>query len=702
MKRRLGTLAVALCLASGVAMADEGMWLFNRAPVQRIKAKYGFAPSPAWLDHLRLGSVRFNNGGSGSFVSADGLAFTNHHVGRECVQDLSSKEKDYIQSGFLARTNAEERKCPALELNVLQEIEDVTSQVQGAAKPGMNVAEAGQAQREMLTQLEADCARKSGLRCEVVTFYAGGLYQLYKYKRYTDVRLVFVPEERVAFFGGDPDNFEFPRYDLDIAFFRVYENGRPAQLKTYLKFSHRGIKDGDPVFVSGNPGRTERLLTMAQLNLLREVQTPFTLDVLTERYQALKTFAAESTENARIASDNVFGYENALKAYRGRYAGLMDKQLMDEKASREAALRQAVDSNPKMKYEYGAAWNAIAKAVERQGQLFMPYYFIETLGGFAGAESHWARLLVRVASEKSKPNQQRLREYGQARLPSLEQQLFSTAPVYKALDTVELAASLRLMGEKLGPDNAVVKQVLGGRSPEAVAKEAIENTNLNDIVYREHLYEGGLTAVEQSQDPLIVLMRTIDPEARAIRKQWDDEVDSVLRDSGTLIAKARFAVQGTEMYPDATFTLRLSYGAMKGYQQNGETIAYSTNLGGAFEHAARHGNQDPYALPESWIDSKAALDLKTPYNDVSTPDIIGGNSGSPAVDKNGKVVGIVFDGNIQSLSWDFQYDDRQGRAIQVDTRAIIEALRKIYRADALAKELMSGRAKAATKVVPAN
>jgi len=701
MKRRLGTLAAVLYLACGVAVADEGMWLFNSAPVQRIKAKYGFAPSPAWLDHLRLGSVRFNNGGSGSFVSADGLAFTNHHVGRECVQDLSTKEKDYIQSGFLAKTNVEEKKCPALELNVLQEIEDVTPQVQGAAKPGTNVAEAGQAQREMMTQLEADCTRKSGLRCELVTFYAGGLYQLYKYKRYTDVRLVFVPEERAAFFGGDPDNFEFPRYDLDIAFFRVYENGRPAHLKAYLKFSHGGVKEGDLVFVSGNPGRTERLLTLAQLNYLRDVQTPFTLEALMQRYQALKTFAAESTENFRIASDDVFGYENALKAYKGRYAGLMDKQLMDNKANGEAALRKAVDSNPKMKSEYGAAWDAIAKAVQREEQLFTSYYFIETLGGFAGLEPHLARLLVRVAAEKPKPNNQRLREYGQARLPSLEQQLFSTAPVHKALDTVELAASLRLMQEKLGPENAVVKQVLGGRSPDVVAKEAIENTKLNDVGYRKQLYEGGLQAVEQSRDPLIVLMRNIDPEARAIRKQWDDEVESVLRDSGTLIAKARFAVQGTDMYPDATFTLRLSYGAMKGYQQNGKTIPYSTNLGGAFEHAARHGNQAPYELPKSWIDSKAALNLKTPYNDVSTPDIIGGNSGSPAVDKNGEVVGIVFDGNIQSLSWDFQYDDRQGRAIQVDTRAIIEALRKIYRADALVNELMSGRAKAATKVMPA-
>jgi hypothetical protein len=455
------------------------------------------------------------------------------------------------------------------------------------------------------------------------------------------------------------------------------------------------------VFVSGNPGRTERLLTMAQLRSLRDVQTPFTLDVLTERYQALKAFAAESAENARIAADDVFGYENALKAYRGRYAGLMDEKLMGEKASREAALREAVDSKPKMKSEYGAAWEAIAKAVQRQAQLFEPYYFIESLGGFAGAEPHLARLLVRAVTEKHKPSHERLREYGQARLPSVEQQLFSSAPIYKVLDTVQLAASLRLMREKLGPDNAVVKQVLGGRSPEAVAKQAIENTRLNDVTYRKHLYEGGLQAVEQSTDPLIVLMRAIDPEARAIRKQWDDEVDAVLRDSGTLIAKARFAVQGTDMYPDATFTLRLSYGVMRGYEQNGETIPYSTTLGGAFEHAARHGNQPPYELPKSWIDSKAALNLKTPYNDVSTPDIIGGNSGSPVVDKKGNVIGIIFDGNIQSLSWDFQYDDRQGRAIHVDTRAIIETLRKIYHADGLVKELMSGKANAAIKVAPA-
>ncbi len=544
----------------------------------------------------------------------------------------------------------------------------------------------------MMSQLEADCVKKSGLRCEVVTLYAGGLYQLYKYKRYTDVRLVFAPEERIAFLGGDPDNFEFPRYDLDIAFFRVYENGRPAHLKNYLKFSHGGVKDGELVFVSGNPGRTERLLTMAQLRFLRDVQTPFTMDVLGERYRALKAFAAESAENARIASDDVFGYENAIKAYKGRDAGLRDEQLMDEKAKSEATLRNAVENNPKMRAEYGGAWNAIAKAAQRQAELFEPYYFIESLGGFAGDEPHLARLLVRATAEKQKPSHERLREYGQARLASVEQQIFSTAPVYKSLDIVELATSLRMMREKLGPDNAMVKQVLGGRSPEAVAKEAIENSHLDDPSYRKHLYQGGVQAVEQSKDPLIVIMRNIDPEARALRKQWDDEVESVLRENGTLIAKARFAVEGPDMYPDATFTLRLSYGVMKGYQQNGEKIPFSTNLGGAFEHAARHGNRPPYELPKSWIDAKPSLNLKTPYNDVSTPDIIGGNSGSPVVNKRGDVVGIIFDGNIQSLSWDFQYDDRQGRAIQVDTRAIIESLRKIYHADVLVRELMSGRA----------
>jgi hypothetical protein len=720
MSRRLAAIALALCAICVPVAADEGMWLFERAPVERIKASYGFAPSPAWLNHLRLGSVRFNNGGSGSFVSADGLVFTNHHVGRECLQDASTKKRDYIQNGFYARTPAQERKCTDFELNVLVHIEDVTAKVQGAAKPGMSAAEAGRAQREKMSQLEAACVgrgspkaspkaqdeKSAPIRCEVVTFYAGGLYHLYRYRRYTDVRAVFAPEERIAFFGGDPDNFEYPRYDLDIAFFRVYENGRPARRKHYLRFSPGGIGEGGLVFVSGNPGRTERLLTMAQLDLLRDVETPFVLEVVTRRYRDLRKFAAASAENARIASDEVLGLENALKAYKGRYAGLMDAELMGKKAADEAALRAAVERSPAMKAAYGEAWDAIARTVEREKRLYTPYYFIEGMGGFAGTEPRLARLLLRLAVEKQKPNEQRLREFTESRLPSLEQQLFSTAPVHKSLDTVLLASSLALMRDHLGAENPVVKLVLKGMTPQAVAKEAIENTRINDVAFRRQLYEGGLPAIEQSADRLLALMRELDPEARELRKQWEDQVESALRENGTLIAKARFAAPtlpnakpaldggsgaGTELYPDATFTLRLSYGAVKGYRQGGQMIPYTTALKGAFERAAKHGNKSPYELPESWLAAKTKLSLNTPFDFVSTADIVGGNSGSPVVDRKGEVVGIVFDGNLQSLPWDFQYDDRQGRGIQVDSRAILESLRVIYHADALADELMRGR-----------
>lgn len=681
---------IVLCLLSAWASADEGMWLFDHAPIQLIRQQYGFVPTQAWLDHVRLGSVRFDNGGSGSFVSADGLAFTNYHVGRSCVQDISTETTDYTKTGFYARTQADERKCPDFQLSLLQAIEDVTLQVQGAATAGLPVAEAGQAQRAKMSQLEAECAKESGLRCEIVTLYAGGMYQLYKYKTYTDVRLVFTPPEQIAFFGGDADNFEYPRYDLDIAFFRAYENGSPAHLANYLRFSRRGVAKDDLVFVSGNPGKTERLLTMAQLNFLRDVQTPFMLEAFNQRHEALREFAAQSPENARIAADDIFGIENAIKAFKGRYAGLTDRHLMDKKQGSEAALRQKVDGDPKMKDSYGGAWDAIAQATEKQRQLYFPYYFVEYAGGFSGQEARLARLLVRITAEKQKPNSQRLLEYSEARLSVLEQQLFSTAPVYKSLDISLLTASLTMMREKLGPDNAVVKQVLNGRTPAQAASDAIENTRLADVGFRRKLYESGAQAVQQSTDPLVVMMREIDPEARRIRKQWDDQVEAVIRENSTKIAKARFAVLGTNSYPDATFTLRLSYGAVKGYEQNGVHIPYTTEIGGAFEHAARHGNQGPYELPKSWLGAKAKLNLRTPMNFVSTADIIGGNSGSPTVNKRGEIVGIVFDGNMQSLPWDFQYDDMQGRSVHVDCRSILESLRKVSHANALTDELMKG------------
>ncbi len=690
MTRRFLAILALLCALTALATADEGMWLFNAPPKEQLKKKYDFTITNPWLNHLRLGSVRFNNGGSGSFVSADGLTFTNHHVGRECLQQLSTEKVDYVKSGFYAKTQADEGKCPDLELNVLVDISDVTAEVQSAAKPGMSDAEGAQQQREKMSAIEKECAEKSGLRCDVVTLYGGGMYNLYKYKKYTDVRVVFAPEAQMAFFGGDQDNFEYPRYDLDITYFRIYEHDKPVHLADYLTWSHTGTKAGDLVFVSGNPGGTERQLTMAELNYLKDVQTPFVIDLLTRRDKVLLEYAAQGPENARVAGDDIFGVENSLKAYKGRRAGLDDKELMDKKAADEQKLRAAVDRNPKLKSAYAPAWDDIAKAVVLRKQFFLPYTFVERAVGFNATLAQYARTLVRVTAEKQKANSQRLREYTEARLPSIEQQLFSPVPVYRSLDVATLTESLEFMRDKLGADDPTVKQALDDKTPAQAAKAYIDGSKLDDPAVRKQLYEGGWAAVQASTDPLIVLMREIDPRARELRKQYDDKVDAPIRLNSTKIAKARFAVYGTSSYPDATFTLRLSYGTIKGYEQNGKFIPPYTTIGGAFEHAAAHSNKGDFQLPESWQSAKSKLNLATPLNFVHTSDIIGGNSGSPTVNRKGEIVGIIFDGNIQSLSWDFAYDDRQGRAISVDSRAIVEAIRKIYHADALAEELWNG------------
>ena len=684
-----------LLFLSAAAVADEGMWLFNAAPKEKIKAKYGFELTDQWLDHVRLSSVRFNNGGSGSFVSADGLTFTNHHVGADCVQSLATKDRDYMKTGFHARTRAEEVKCHDLELNVLMGIEDVTDKVSGAAKPGMSVAEAGQAQRATMSAIEKECADATHLRCDVITFYSGGRYHLYKYKKYTDVRLVFAPEFQIAFFGGDPDNFEFPRYDLDITFFRVYENDKPANLEHFFKWTKTGVREGDLVFVPGNPGSTGRDNTLAQLEFSRDVSYPFLLKSFQQRLAALKTFAAESEENTRIAREDIFGIENSFKAVTGYQGGLMDPALMAKRGAAEKKLRAAVDADPAKKAEFGAAWDEVAKAMATQKEIYFPLTFLERRAGFRGALNFFARALFRAAAEKQKPNGERLREYRDSGLPSLEQQLFSTAPVYKSLETVLLTQSLAEMQENLGADHPVVKQVLGGKTPAEVAKDAIANTKLDDVAVRKQLYEGGAAAVDASSDPLIALMRAIDAEARKVRKQFDDQVDAVVRRNGGLLSKAKFAAVGTDTYPDATFTLRLSYGDVRGFVEDGQgsiapkgaKVPYFTTLDGAYQRAAEKGNKDPFQLPESWMKNKGKVNLNTPFNFISTPDIIGGNSGSPVVNKQGEVVGIIFDGNIQSLPWNFMYSDDIGRSVSVDARGISEALRNIYGATELADEL---------------
>ena len=691
MKTRLLIFGLMLALATSLALADEGMWLYNNFPKERVEKQYGFLPTQEWLDHLRLSSVRFNNGGSGSFVSADGLAFTNHHVGADCIEKLGTSGADYMKTSFYARTQADEAKCPDLELNVLVGIEDVTAKMKAAAPATVLAAAAGHAQRSEMSAIEKDCATSTGLRCDVVMLYSGEVYNLYKYKKYTDVRLVFAPEYDAAFFGGDPDNFTYPRYDLDITFFRVYENDKPVHLDNYLRWSKVGVKDGDLIFVSGHPGHTDRLDTMAQLQLLKDVDYPSRLRTYKQRIGMLQKFSAESAENARIAQRDIFGLQNSRKAITGQLEGLQDKAVMERKNMAEQEREKAfIDKHP----GEPNPWQEISNAMKVNREIYGPLTYVERMRGFSSHLTTYARTLVRLAEEKPKPNGDRLREYRDSALASLEQQLFSTAPIYKNLESANLAVALAQMQEALGPEDAAVKLALSGKSPEEAAKALIAGTKLEDVAVRKQLYEGGKAAVDASTDPLIVLMRKVDPEARAVRRRFDDAVDAVVRRDGATIARARFAQTGFTQPPDAIFTLRLSYGTVKGYEENGKKIPYFTTFGGAFQHAEEHGNKPPYNLPDGWVKMKSKLNLETPLNYVSTADIIGGNSGSPTVNRAGEAVGIIFDGNIQSLVLDFYYTDREARAVHVDSRGIIEALRKIYGADALANELTGTKAAA--------
>jgi hypothetical protein len=553
----------------------------------------------------------------------------------------------------------------------------------------MSTADAAQAQRSAMSAIEKDCSASSGLRCDVVTLYSGEVYNLYKYKKYTDVRLVFAPEFAAAFFGGDPDNFTYPRYDLDITFFRAYENDKPVHLDNYLQWSKVGVKDGDLIFVSGHPGGTDRLKTIAELQFLKNVDYPSRLASYKQRIAKLQQFSSESAENARIAQGEIFGLQNSQKAILGRDEGLEDTAKLNQmdaaEKGREKSYRDKHQGEPN-------PWEEISNAMKVNREIYDRLIYIERMRGFNSDLMFYARDLVRATEEKAKPNGDRLREYRDSALSSLEQELFSTGPIYKNFETVKLSLSFAQMLEALGPEDAAVKFSLGGKTPEDAAQALIAATKLDDAAVRKHLYEGGKAAVDASTDPLIVLWRGVDPEAREVRKRYDDEVDAVVRRDGATIARARFAQAGFTQPPDAGFTLRLSYGTVKGYEEDGKKIPYFTTFAGAFQHAEEHGSKTPYDLAPSWLKMKSTLNLSTPLNYVSTADIIGGNSGSPTVNKAGEVVGIIFDGNIQSLVWDFYYDDRQGRAVQVDSRGIIDALRKIYGADGLANELTGAKA----------
>jgi hypothetical protein len=673
------------------AVADEGMWPFNNLPRAEIKKKYGFEVTDGWLKKVQLASVRFNNG-SGSFVSADGLVMTNHHIASETLQQISTSQKDYIKDGFYAPTRDKEVKAANLELDQLVGIEDVTARVMAAVKPDMPLAQASAARNAEINNISEEATKKNGLRNDVIPLYQGGQYNLYTYKKYTDVRLVFAPEFEIAFLGGDPDNFEYPRYDLDVALFRVYENDKPIHTDNYFKWSEQGSKEGDLVFVSGNPGRTNRLDTVAHLEYLRDFGIPLLLKYLQHLHDMLTRYGSQSAENERRAHEELFSVDNSLKAYIGEEGapgrgGLKDPPVIAAKKKEEDALRQTVAANPKMQNDYGAAWEAIAKERKELPSYERERRFLESGWGFNSDYFGIARTLVRMAEESAKPNAQRLPDYTDANRESLEQQLYSPAPIYDDFEKAKLADSLTLMRDEMGAENEIVKRVLQGKTPEARAEELISGTKIKDVDARKKIAAGGQSAIEASDDPMIQLARSIDKEARTARKRYETEVIAVERSNYGKIARALFEMKGTSMYPDATFTLRLSYGTVKGYKVNGKTYAPFTDFAGLFRHAAEHGNKYPYHVPESWEKNKSALNLKTPINFVSDADIIGGNSGSPVINKNAEIVGLIFDGNIQSLPGDFYFDASVNRAISVDVRGMFEALRKVYHANEIVNEL---------------
>ena len=690
MKLHLTTIALAsIFLIGPLIHAEEGMWLYSNPPRQQLKDKYDFDITDTWLDHLMKSSVRFNSGGSGSFVSGDGLVLTNHHVGADALQKFSTKEHNYLRDGFYAKTSEEEIKCVDLELNVLQSIEDVTSRVNAAIPGGITGSDAALARRKITAEIEKESREKTGFRSDVVMLYQGGAYHLYRFKRYTDIRLVFAPEAQAAFYGGDPDNFEYPRYDLDVCFFRVYENDKPVQPAHFLKWSAAGAADGELVFVSGHPGTTRRLLTAPELTYLRDNQIPFVLNLLKRREVLLLSWSGRSQENARRAKEDLFSIQNSRKVYDGRIAALQDPVFLGEKIAAENAFRQQLGKLPDSAGTT-AAYAAIATAQKTLGGIAVRHRFLEAGYGFNADSFRIARHLLRAGEERPKPNGDRLKEYADAKRESFELDLFSDKPIYTDLEILTLADSLTHMVEQLGADDPAVKSILAGQSPRARAAALINHTQARDVAFRKKLYEGGSSSVTAANDPLIELARSIDTEARDLRKVAEAQ-DEIKQQAQATISKARFALQGTSNYPDATFSLRLSYGTVKGYDENGAHIPATTDIAGLFARSAEMNDKPPFDLPPRWIEKKAALNLKVPFNFVSTNDIIGGNSGSPVVNCAAEFVGIIFDGNLQSLSADYGYDDTQSRALSVHSAGILEALRKVYEVPALVNELVQGK-----------
>lgn len=687
-------LGVALFYFATLAHADEGMWTFDNFPAAAVKQRHGVDIGAAWLERVQRSVTRLESGCTGSFVSANGLVLTNHHCALDCLADLSTPEQDLLANGFLAAQSSNERRCESEIVSVLIDTEEVTDQVNAVTR-GLADAEANVARKRELSRLEQACTkasqrdRRTGpLACESVTLYQGGQYWLYKYKRYDDVRLVFAPEGDIAHFGGDPDNFNFPRWCLDMSMLRVYENGKPARTPDFLRWRAEGPRAGEPVFVAGHPGATNRLLTVSQVDFQRDVSIPAFLIRSSELRGRMIQWGKTGEEPERIVQSTLQIYENALKVYKGWQSALSDDSMMQRKGESEAALRAQIEDNAELAALIGNPWDQIDSAQTRLRQIFHRYAYLESGSGFNSMLFNWARDIVRGAAEREKPNEERLREYTESNLPKIEAALFAATPVYPEFERLKLSFSLDKMREWLGPDEPIVREVLGSESPDTLAASLINGTALAEPQVRRALWEGGAAAVEASTDPMIALARNIDREARAIRRSYEDEVEGPTRTGQEKVAQARFRLLGTSTYPDATFTLRVSYGAVEGWTEGDAPVEPFTKVARLYE---RTTGKEPFRLPASWTSARSRLNLDTPFNFATTNDIVGGNSGSPVIDAEGRLVGLAFDGNIHSIAGTYWYDAALNRAVAVHPAIMLEALRKVYGADRLVKELLPAR-----------
>jgi hypothetical protein len=688
--RRSSLLAALLVLLfSSAAFADEGMWTFHDFPRQKIKQALGVDLGSAWLDQVRMSTIRLSNC-TASFVSPDGLILTNHHCAESCLDENSTSGQNLVADGFLARSREKELKCGQQIADVLMEMENVTAQILSATA-GLDAKAANDKRKSTITELEQACEQQSGAsksgprKCEMVNLYEGGQYWLYKYHRYTDVRLVFAPERAIAAFGGDPDNFQFPRWCLDMSVLRAYTaDGKPAVTPSFLRFRAEGPKLDEAVFVSGHPGSTQRLLTVAELEDARNFFLPSWLLRYSELRGRMIQFGKTSPEAHRIVEDPLNGLENAIKVRRKQLDALLDDRLMKAKREEETALRAKVAADPQLAAATGDPWADIARAELRGEQLYLSYFFVEQGAGFHSRLFGYARTLVRAAAERPKPNTARLVEYADAALPRVQQRLEAPVPVYPDLEKLTLSFALERMREWLGPDAPIVRQLMANESPDTLAARLVEGTQLADPAVRKRLWDGGAAAVNASTDPMIVLARSIDAQARGLRSSYEDEVEAPVEASSQKIAHARFVVYGTSLPPDATFTLRLSYGSVRGWSQDGEEVEPFTHLSRLFERAT---GKEPFKVPDSWLKVKSTLDMQTRFDMSTTNDITGGNSGSPLIDAKGQLVGLMFDGNIHSIAGDYWYDPVLNRSVAVDPTIIFEALRKVYKANELLAEL---------------